>query len=81
MLSGFQIRVVCSATAFAMAMSCSDVAAKRLRPPSPASAIETGVHWAAPADFAQLLGALREDARDAARQAAQDGHAKPARVR
>ena len=54
MLSGFQIRVLCSATAFATAMSCSDVVAKRLRPPSPASAIETGVHWAAPADFTQL---------------------------
>jgi 23S rRNA pseudouridine1911/1915/1917 synthase len=34
-----------------------------------------------PADFAQLLGALREDARDAAQGAARDAARKPVRVR
>jgi len=54
MLSGFQRRALGVAAALAFAYACGEMAAKRVTAPSPASVVETGVHWAGPADFAQL---------------------------
>lgn len=54
MLSRFQKQALCAAAALAIVISCGEVAAKRLASLSPASAIETGVHWASPGDFARL---------------------------
>ncbi len=54
MLSRFQKRVILATGALILAISCGEVAASRLSAPTPASAIETGVHWAGPEDFALL---------------------------
>lgn len=54
MLSRFQRRVITATSILIVAISCGEVAVKRLKAPSPAAAIETGVHWAAPDDFPML---------------------------
>jgi len=54
MLSRFQRRALSVAGVLAFAYACGEMAAKRMTAPSPASAVETGVHWAGPVDFAQL---------------------------